>query len=706
MVRCLYFSRVALIAVAALSLTACDKLTGESPKIISKDTPAPAQTPAATPSTQPVAAAPIAKNATSDGESGVGSVATSSTTLSTTDAGTSPGAPPALAVGAIPPPLTAPDPVMAEMPGLYLRQAQASTVFWRGWNPEAFREAEARGLPVVIVIGSAWSHDARIMDNHVFSDPEISQKLNSEFIPIRVDADERPDIWARYRLAYEVINQQRAKPPLIAFALSDGRPFDIVGAVPAHGTGDNSGMAELMTQASDMIKTKKAEVTTQVTSIETVLSQLLSAPRAESVTLSTEVLDSMAAGLAAASTGSQAEELRAGRVGDFLFHQGSGKSRDAASALLLDRFRSGQRDHVMGGYFFRIPGSGEVQFGKLLPVQAEMISANARAYASTGKGMHKEAVGEVLRFCRDWLEAPEGGFYACQAPDTTDDDSGGYFTWSQEEVVKAAEDDKAAIVFSQYLNVAAGKKTNLHVTDKLQKAADAAGVSYADALKDLDTVRIKLRNVRMGAEQVPMVDKSILAGWNGDMINAYLEAAEFTGDSQAKDFALKTADMVIESMVSEQDGVARVLYKGKASGFGYLEDNVKVASALVKCYQVTNQKEYLDSAQSLMDFVEGRFLDKDSGLYQDVAANDPAQQAGLLKLKWLPLEDDIARSSNAVAAMVWYQLFEATKNEEFKNRATRMVSAAIQRRAFNTEALATWGEAALLLLNGPPTYKK
>lgn len=710
--RCLCVLRVTVIAGAVFGFAGCDNLTGESPEIVSKDK-TPSTTAATSVPSQPVtpASSPgsawngVAQNAFSDN-----SAALSTASLASTDMSTTPPALSAAPTGPIPEALTAPDPALAESPGLFLRQALDAPIFWRAWSPDAFREAEALGLPVLIMIGSAWSHDARLMDNQVFTDPEISQKLNTEYIPIRVDADERPDIWSRYRLAYEVINKQAGRPPLMVFALPDGRPFDVVGAVPARGTGDAAGMLELMNQASELVKTRKEDVTAQATSVETVLAQLLSAPRAESAALSAEVLDGLAGELANASKGDESEALRAGRVAGFLLHhhadKAAGSSRDAASELLLNRFRSGQRDHVMGGYFNRIPGSGDIQYGKLLPVQAEMIGANARAFATTGKGLHKEGVTEVLRFCSDWLESSDGGFFACQVPDIANDDSGGYFTWSREEITEIAEDDNAATVFSEYLNAEAGVKTNLHVTGKLQQAADAAGVSYAEALKGLDAVRIELRNFRMGAEEVPMVDKTIIAGWNGDMVVAYLEASELTDNARAREFALKTADMLIGTMVSEQDGVARFFYKGKASGYGFLEDNVKVASALFKCYQVTNQKEYLDSAESLMGFVETRFLDGDSGLYQDVAINAQAPKAGLLKLKRLPLEDEISRSPNAVAAMVWHQLFEATKKEDYKGRADRMVKAALERRAFNTEAVATWGEAALLVQNGQPNYAR
>ena len=691
--------RVVLFACVLLSLAGCGDLTGESPKI-AKATPEPGATTAST-----AASATPAVTATA---APVASATPATAAEMTPDL---PSATPASTPMSSAPsqPLTAPDPALAEAPGLFVREAQDFPVYWRTWTEDAFREAERRNVPVLLFVGSAWSHDSLVMDNKVFSDPEISSYINSNYMPVRVDADQRPDIWSRYRLAYEVINKELAKPPLVAFALPDGRPFDIIGSVPARSSDGSVGMLQLLTQADEMLKSKAGEVKGQADAVEKVLAQLLTAPRSSSVELSKDVVSDLSKQLQSAATGDDADSLRAGRVASFLLHSyaslSSDEARKAASELLLERFGSGQRDHVMGGYFFRIPGSGEIQFGKLLPVQSEMIEANARAYAVTGKGLHKEGVTEVLRFCRDWLEAGTGGFYTCQAPDIGPDDNGSYFTWSQDEINKITEDETATTVFCTYLNAKQGEKTNLHVTDRLSHAADVANVSYEQALKDLDKVRMKLHDARMSAQNVPMVDKSIIAGWNGDMICSYLDAARMTDSDKAREFAIKTADMIIDKMVSAEQGVARVMYKEQVSGYGYLADNVKVAAALLKCYEATEQKEYLESAQSLMQFVESRFLDKNSGLYQDVVISDPGQQMGLLKLKRLPLEDDISRSANAVAAMVWYRLYDATKNDEFKSRSERMVKAALQRRPFNTEATATWGEAALLDLDGMPKYQ-
>jgi len=698
--------KVACVIIMGIGLTGCGDVTGDAPKIASADEKkqageaSTAVTPPPTPSATPAGGwNEVAQNAFADQVQTTAPTLSPATTVTTAP---SVSAQPAL------PALSAPSPELAESPSLYLRQAQNSGIYWQTWTQGTFQQAQSRNVPILLIIGAAWNHQAQAMDNHVFADTTVGEAINKHFIPVRVDADDRSDIWSRYRMAYEVINKERATIPLVVFALPDGRPFDIISAVPAHTDGGNVGMTEILAQASSIYSQQPDTVIQQADAIKKVLSKLLTEPQIESAGSTSQLINNLVDNLTGIVKSDQSEAVRAGRVAGALLTIGAAadksSARDSASELLLSRFRSGQRDHVMGGYFFGAPGSAAIQFGKVLPVQTEMITANAHAYGLTGKSLHKEAVTEIIRFCEDWLEAPNGGFFSGQTPDTGGNDSAGYFTWTREEIEKIVNEEKAATVFSEYLNAKAGEKTNLHVTGKLQQAADTAGVSYAEANEALNSVRIKLRDARMAAEQTPPVEKSILAGWNGDMICAYLDAAEFVNSDKAKAFALKTADMIIGSMVSEQEGVAHVMYKDRASGFGYLEDNVKVAAGLARCYEVTNQREYIESAISLMEYVEARFLDNESGLYQDILTTPEAP--GLLKLKRLPLEDDISRSSNAVGALVWAKLAKEEKKDEYKQRAERMVKAAAERRAFDSEAVATWGEAAAILQYGEPVYKK
>jgi uncharacterized protein YyaL (SSP411 family) len=579
-------------------------------------------------------------------------------------------------------------------------------VHWLSWSDQAFEQARRDNRPVVIDIGASWSHDSLQMEVATYQNKQVADALNSGFTTVKVDADLRPDIWARYQVAYELINKKRAELPLTVFALPDGRPFDCMSYVGPESKDKEAGMVELLGQVSKLMSDRRKEAESQADQVEAAVKKVLAGPAETNSSLDKKALETFKDFLTRRTdTESATDLIKAGRCALYLLHyysdSGDKSVLKSASDLLLERFKSGQRDNVMGGYFSRLWPDGSVSFGKTLPVQAEFISANALAYAADKKSLHKEAVGEVLRFCRDTLEATDGGFYSSQAPDVGPDDDGSYFTWTPEEIRAIAGETPQTKVFEKYLNAdsANGGRAILHVTSILQDAADAAGLDYNTALKALDEVRVKLHDARMAQQKFPYVNKAIMAGWNGDLICAYLDAFQYTGNTSARDFALKSADRIISSMVDGQKGVGHVLYKKQVSGYGFLDDNVKMAAALIRCFEVSGQHEYLDSARSLMDFVESRFLDNTTGLYRDTMSSD---KSGLMKLVRCPIEDDMTPSPNAVAAQVWYHFYQATSDDACRKISERLTGAAMARRGLSSGAMATWGEAASMLVNGSP----
>jgi uncharacterized protein YyaL (SSP411 family) len=496
---------------------------------------------------------------------------------------------------------------LAQSASPYLRAAAKSEIKWQPFSSATFAAAAQQGRPVLIDISTNWNHQSRLMAAEAYSEPTVVQALNEKFVCVKVDADFQPDIARRYGAAYRLINNRDSEYPLTAFALADGRPFDVLSYVPATAQGDQVGMAGLLKQVQDLFATQSAQVQKQAELIESKLTKQSMASAA--TTLNAEAARQAAATVAKQKDASGASAAAVATAMLQIYSDGLDKSAlENASKLLLDQFRSPLRDQVLGGYFHTVAADNVPRYEKLLPVQTSLLSANALAFAAGKKSMHKEAAEEILRFCRDTLEAQGGGFYASQDADTGPNDNASYFTWSRDEIFKLAGEDTATKVFAQYLNAGA-EKGPLFVTQKLQSAADANGASYDQALKALTDVRAKLREARMQQESVPYVNKAIFASWNSEGIAAYLDAYKYLGDSAARNFALQTADFIINNMVDPKQGVAHVFYKGQASEFGLLDDNAKFAAALMQCFEVSGQREYLESAESIMAYLERRFLD-------------------------------------------------------------------------------------------------
>jgi len=587
---------------------------------------------------------------------------------------------------------------LAQSSSPYLRAAAKSPVRWSAYSASALKLAAEQKRPVLMDIGTQSNQLSRKMAEETYADAAVAEILNEKFVCLKVDGWQQPDLQTRYANAHRIIHNSEAAFPLTVFALPDGRPFEVVSYLPAKGEGSEAGMAEVLKQVLQLYSEQPEEIGKQADLVVKNLEKLSSGDPAGS--FDAAALKQLSEAMA------KAESLphdSSGAAAMYLLHYGSDTGSKApvesASNLLLEKFRSKLRDHVLGGYFLEVEGTP--RYEKVLPVQAQLLSANALAFAGTKKALHKEAAQEILRFCRDTLESPNGGFYAGQDSDSAVAENGAYFTWTRDEILKLGGDGAEARVFAQYLN-AGNDRSALHVTQRLQTAADANGLSYNDANKGLNTIRMKLRDARMQQENVPFVNKAMVTGWTAEMICAYLDAYRYLGDTQARDFALQSADYLINNAVSEKEGVARILYKDAPSQFGHLEDNVKMAAALLQCFQVSAQREYLESAESLLGYVEAKFLDSTSGLYRDSLAGVSGGQMPMLALNYYPIADEGTLGSNAVAAQCWYELYQALAKDEYQERAKRIVDAAGALTGLDISRSGTLGRAASLVVNGAP----
>ena len=601
-----------------------------------------------------------------------------------------------------------------------LRRAAASPIHWMEWGPEAFERSKAGDRPILVFIGSNWCEYCHLMDETTFADEEVVKLLNDNFVAIRIDRDERPDLDERFQSAYYHFNKNQGGGwPLTVFCLPDGRPFDALTFVHAKTDGDRIGLRDLLTQALSVVRERRSDAEALAAGVMERMKTGVPSPPPADAGVTAEVLKNLTQ-----SIRDKFDEKNGGFGAPdqahfpngtallFLLQMNSDTGNDELLAhvnrSLLAYFKGGLRDNVHGGYY-RYTADGEYsqpRFEKMLFVQAEMLSAFSQAYAATNRSLFKEAGQGILRFMRDTLEDPEGGFYASMDSDTDPKGGNTYHTWTADEVRKAAE-GRPGDVFVKYFhigeegNVDADGRSVPRALGSLQATADALNISYSDAQKALDEARKKLGEARTAkGVDIPHVDKTILSPWNGLMISAYIDAYRYLGDTEARDFALKSADFILKNMVSEQEGIAHAYILGKASVFGLLDPQVQTANALIDCFEVTGNQAYLENAQSIMQFTEGRFLDEKLGLYRDRL---PDTGTGpMLEVPRYPLYDVMSPSPNATAAVVWYRLYQATGDQEALKIARRIATAAASQPGMGGTAAGTLARAVALLVNNPP----
>jgi hypothetical protein len=599
----------------------------------------------------------------------------------------------------------------------YLRRSAASPVHWSEWSVEAFERATQLNRPILISMGSSWCNFCAAMDQTTYADPQVAEALNGAFVAIKVDKTERPDLWARYSAAYESVNgTPPARGPLTVFALSNGKPFDVLGYIPPQTQGDRIGMAELVSQASKVVREQAPDVDAAARAIE---SKVAGSPSPSPVEVDAKLVGSVRdailklsdtenGGIGTAAGPRRPEAPALMFLMQVASDTGDKAAQDAVNRTLTSYFKGGMRDNVHGGYFSGSEDSAYTKphFEKLLTVQAGMLSVFANAYAATGRSIFKEAAGEVLRYLRETLEAEDVCFYASQAAEVDPGSPNSYHTWTAREIESVAGPGNDAKVFIKYFNIGdpgnqdGGGRSVLRATSSLKAAADSVGVTPEAAQKALDTIRKKLAKARTEQDSIPLVDKTIIAEWNATAISAYLDAYRHLGDRQAMEFAIRSMDFILLNMVSETEGIAHSFVKGKPGGYGLLAPQVHVASALVDCFEVSGKGEYIENAAQIMDFVEAKFLDGKSGLYLDRAQG--GESAGLLADPRIELGDTECASANAMAAMVCHRLYQVKKDEALLNRSRRIAAAAFGSGLGRGVRAAGMARAASLIVHDPP----
>lgn len=565
----------------------------------------------------------------------------------------------------------------------YLKSLTTSPVHWHPWSREHLEAAKELNRPVLVSIGASWSLDARHGDFRLFADADVAAFINERFVPIKVDADEHPDVAERYGLFYTVLRQRAAEESLLAVALPSGLPFEAIAVSWEMSTNE---LKAFLTAVEEIFRTKQMAAVAQADKFSALAQHVCSDVTTSSVGVSElkelgkAFQEAVLRNLVSASP--VTEELKATPYGLqallALQHYSDTKSTsslDAAQKLLVDVYRSSLRDPVFGGYFHSIGTDGFPQGGKLLCDQAYLLRAFAWAYAATGKKTYKEAADEILRYLRETLEAPDGGFYSSQESDFDPSHEMAYFTWSAEEIKTSGLDDLEKEIILAYYGLDRGtpkQKVLLKPVRTLAAVATQLKRSPDTVQKSLDSARQKLRDWRYTRDEFPRVNKAVIVSWSAVAISAYCDAWRYLGDEQTQDFALKSASKLLNEAATTS-GLAHFIVKGAPSQVpALLEDYVTLAEALLDCAEISGKNDLIQTAASLLEHVNRHFSPENRPPYRDTALESTGEFLAGVPL--VPLRDGVLESPNAVAVRVHERLFSLLHKEEYRERAVMGVA--------------------------------
>ena len=558
---------------------------------------------------------------------------------------------------------------LANAPSAYLRSAAHQPVDWHPWSPEAFARAATEGKPILLDIGAVWCHWCHVMDRESYEDATLADLLNDQWICVKVDRDERPDVDARYQRAVQAISGQGGWP-LTGFLTPEGEVFFGGTYFPPDGAHDRPGFRTVLTELARLWREERPRLVEQAGILRTRLADA-EGETVNAGAVTPEILAGAADGLARVfdfrygGFGSQPKFPHPGAL-RFLLHRGrdGGQDwpRDLVDRTLTAMAKGGIYDQVGGGFHrYSVDARWIVpHFEKMLYDNAELLSAYCDALASGPDApLYRDIIQGIARWTLDVLADAAGGYSASQDADINLDDDGDYFTWTLDEVRAACLGDLADAMIRHYGVAAQGdmhhdpSRNVLHVVEAIQTNQRDAG-------------RAALLEAR-ARRQAPYVDRTVYVGWSALMASALLKAAAVLGREDLTAHALTTLERLFTEGL-DTDGGLRHAVNGPG---GLLEDQAYGTQAALDAFEHTGNAAWRDRAVHLADHVLRHYATS-SGLLRDRAAQ---AGEGLLGEPAYPIHDAPAPSPNGVMADVCARLTAHTGDDRFVRAARRVLEA-------------------------------
>ena len=589
--------------------------------------------------------------------------------------------------------------LLAGSPSPYLAAAAHQPVHWHPWGEEAFERARTEDRPVLLDVGAAWCHWCHVMDRESYEDPALAEFLNDAFVCVKVDRDQRPDVDARYQRAVQALSGQGGWP-LTALLTPAGEAFYGGTYFPPDDRWGRPGFRQVLERVLAAWREQRDQVGRQAAAVRRVVAETLGQTRAS------EPAEGL---LAEAEAGMlSAFDSRHGGFGDrpkfphptallFLLTRAADGGADApreAVARTLDAMAAGGIHDQIGGGFHRYAVDERwvvPHFEKMAADNAELLRAYVEGWAAFREPAWAGVARGVVRWVREVLEDPGGGYGASQDADVGLEDDGDYFTWTRDEAAAVLDPDELAAAATRWDIGTAGEMSHDPARNVLFLAATEDEIAFR-AEQPVERVRELLASaaVRLAAARArrtaPAVDPTRYAAWNGMLAGAMLRA----GAALEDDAAVASGLRALGRLRAESPGPDRVAHCPGGTA-DLLDDQVQVAAASLDAFEVTGDPAWLTWAEALLERAWREFRPAGGGALVDRAGGGP----GLLDLEDRPLQDSPTPSPNGVAGAGFARLAALTHDLRWRERRDAQARAIAGAAA----ELGLHGAAALLAID-------
>ena len=591
--------------------------------------------------------------------------------------------------------------LLVEETSPYLLQHAHNPVNWRPWSEAALSEAKKENKLVLVSIGYSSCHWCHVMEEETFEDEAVAKLMNDNFISIKVDREERPDVDHIYQTALELVEGSGGWP-LNAITLANGKPI-YLGTyhskeqwiqVLSKFSERYSQDAEKMEEYADMLA-------------QGIQDQNLIQPATDFKELTKDAVKE------SVMNWKPNWDLEwGGDKGDvkfmlpvnlnFLLDYAQLTGDDLTKAHVkntLDKMlMGGVYDHLGGGFFrystdpqWKVP-----HFEKMLYDSAQLLSLYAKAYTIYKDQRYKNVVMEITAFLDREMKNPEGGYFSAIDADS-EGEEGKFYLWKAEELKSILKGE--FILFSKYYNIQADKvwEEGNYVLHTLVSDKDFAKKNNITLTK-LQVAKTKWKKALLNVrdERVrPSIDDKIITSWNALLINGFVDAYKAFGQKEFLDRAASIYVFLKEKSFSSGQLIHSYKQGSKVKD-GFLEDYTFLVSASLNLYGVTLKEGYFDFANELNQLAEDKFSDDTSGMYRYSENQE-------LISKIIETNDGFWPSPNAVMAHNLFRLGHISYEPVFVNKSKAMLSTMIPLSKAHAANYSKWN--SLLLHNTYPFFE-
>ncbi len=593
----------------------------------------------------------------------------------------------------------------------YLLQHANNPVDWYPWGDEAFGKARAENKPIFLSIGYSTCHWCHVMAHESFESEQTAAIMNREFVNIKVDREERPDV-DRVYMTFVQSTTGHGGWPMSVWLTPELKPFVGGTYFPPEDRYGQPAFTKLLERIASAWKENREKLVSSGERIVEALRDAQSARGESSGNIEADVLDSayhqfeqffdpveggfgnspkfphpvtlnfLTRYWARCETGFQPTNDR----------QDADATNDDALKLIVLTLRKmaagGMHDHLGGGFhrysvdrFWHVP-----HFEKMLYDQAQLTTAYLEGFQITHDDRFAAVARDILQYVLRDMTAPNGGFYSAEDADSPVSEhkmaEGAFYVWTKQEIDSALGDAAEMFNFAYGVqahgNVREGSdphdefrgKNILFQEHSVADTASHFGISESEAEKSLGRSRQKLFDIRTQRPR-PHLDDKILAAWNGLMISAFARAAQVLGESKYADAAIRAARFLQQNLYDSKTGLLyRSFREGRSTIEGFADDYAFLIQGLLDLYEATFEVQWLRFALELQKMLDRLFYDKSGGGYFSTSGKDTTV---FLRLK--DDNDSAEPAASSIASLNLLRLAQITNDRQYTERANETIAA-------------------------------